>query len=151
LKCRHLGGKTDGRQGEMDATIKGAGALRKDVMMAHSLQLLGISASVPAAAASSSSAATVSLHARMFDRPNEKMLFLVLHFLLLKLHPPIEQVRKPAIAYMVAFSFSFSITCGSCAQELKFCWPIITPHDKSNFKRLVQVRKHQIAWVRIGN
>ncbi|KAJ0402907.1 hypothetical protein ATCC90586_006029 [Pythium insidiosum] len=92
-------------------------ALRKEVLMVQNLQLLGFRAdddATPAARPSaaslrSQSSAAVSLHPNMFDRPNEKAFFLVLHFLLLKLQPSSEQ-------------------------ELRFCWPIVTPHDKSNFK-----------------
>ncbi|KAJ0397182.1 hypothetical protein P43SY_005109 [Pythium insidiosum] len=89
-------------------------ALRKEVLMVQNLQLLGFRADddarPSAASLRSQSSAAVSLHPNMFDRPNEKAFFLVLHFLLLKLQPSSEQ-------------------------ELRFCWPIVTPHDKSNFKR----------------
>lgn len=89
-------------------------ALKKDAMMVRNLQLLGFD---PTAATSGSrtsrSDASTTLHPNMLDRPNEKLLFAILHFLVLEIKPQIEH-------------------------ELRFCWPIVTPHDKSNFKRLVQ-------------
>ncbi|GLD94226.1 hypothetical protein PINS_up002837 [Pythium insidiosum] len=95
--------------------------LRKEVLLVQNLQLLGFrvddDAKAPtrplSASVRSHTSTAVTLHPSMFDRPNEKVLFQLLRFLLLKLDPSNEQ-------------------------ELRFCWPIVTPHDKSNFKRVVQ-------------
>jgi hypothetical protein len=85
--------------------------LRKDTLMAQNLLLLGFVASAPGSGTSHEAAQAVVLS--MFDRPNEKLLFSTLHFLLLRLQPAI-------------------------AQELRYCWPITTPQDKTAFKKLVQ-------------
>ncbi|DAZ97893.1 TPA: hypothetical protein N0F65_012156 [Lagenidium giganteum] len=87
-----------------------ARALRKEVMMAQNLHLLGYDA-VEKNGREARVLGVLSPH--MLDRPNERLLLSILHFLLTKL----------------------SIT----GEEFRFCWPIATPHDKSNFKRQVQL------------
>lgn len=58
-------------------------ALRKETVMAQNLQLLGFAAEEPDAA----------VHAGSFDRPNEKLLLRVLHYLLVTVNPAAAQVR----------------------------------------------------------
>lgn len=66
--------------------------LRKDTLMAQNLLLLGFVAS--AHGSGTSHEATQAVVPSMFDRPNEKLLFSTLHFLLLRLQPAIAQVRE---------------------------------------------------------
>lgn len=69
--------------------------LRKDVMMAQNLRLLGFATD----SAASSNATQTEIQPSMFDRPNEKLLFRVLHFLLLKLKPHAAQVHGRSMCW----------------------------------------------------
>lgn len=90
--------------------------VKKDAMMAQNLKLLGFttarehSSAVGSAGAASSvgasskSAPQTTLHPNMFDRPNEKMLFRVLYFLLLEIQPQAAQVRRGVLCGRISVS-----------------------------------------------
>ncbi|KAF1330878.1 hypothetical protein FI667_g4914, partial [Globisporangium splendens] len=107
-------------------------AVKKDAMLVQNLKLLGFPAAdshyATSASASSSHATSVPpLHAHMFDRPNEKLLFHVLHFLLVHLEPNAAQVgvlfclcKRDAHDYSV-YSGGDWADDATCARE---AWPV---------------------------
>lgn len=68
--------------------------VRKEVLMVQNLRLLGFDGDdAGAAARSGAGRGGPELHAGAFDRPNEKLLLRVLHFLLVTQSPDAAQVR----------------------------------------------------------
>lgn len=100
--------------------------LKRDALMAQNLKLLGFSSvSVGTTTTvrggvgtSAGNAQATEVHPNMFDRPNEKVLFRVLHFLLLKLKPHAAQV--PIHVYYSELCY-VDIVCFICLIVLCLC------------------------------
>lgn len=76
-------------------------AVRKEVLMVKNVKLLGFEVDDAGAAAHGPARSGPELHANAFDRPNEKLLLRVLHFLLVTLSPDAAQVRGLGICAVV--------------------------------------------------
>lgn len=102
--------------------------MKKDAMMAQNLKLLRCACASPITAAAvtrglgsaAASAQTTELHPNMFDRPNEKLLFRVLHFLLLKLKPQAAQVPTLQILQWCR-SYEFARILSVCLLIILWC------------------------------
>lgn len=147
--------------------------LKRDALMAQNLKLLGFSSASMGATttvrggfgSSAGNAQATEVHPNMFDRPNEKVLFRVLHFLLLKLKPHAAQVPIRVyccelcyvdIVYFICLSdhsmpvwlFLFRSFFGVC-RNFAFAGRSQHLRTKRASRKLFRYEERWIVWVQI--